>query len=176
MLIDELVGGMPEQRRMIYTLSRNEGLSNAEIAERLVAPDDIQQQMFVPNVRHERRSLQHLQRIIRIGIGLQIRYRMGVHPQRIRRNAPVIPRKHLTAYVHVSGDISMASCSFMTFFSSSILISRIFSLMFFLTVWFVIMADPAKVTATPSITTEVPAGNPRPEFIEKFSHCCNTES
>ena len=35
MLIDELVGGMPEQRRMIYTLSRNEGLSNAEIAERL---------------------------------------------------------------------------------------------------------------------------------------------
>ena len=30
MLIDELVGGMPEQRRMIYTLSRNEGLSNAE--------------------------------------------------------------------------------------------------------------------------------------------------
>ena len=34
MLIDELVGGMPEQRRMIYTLSRNEGLSNAEIAER----------------------------------------------------------------------------------------------------------------------------------------------
>ena len=26
---------MPEQRRMIYTLSRNEGLSNAEIAERL---------------------------------------------------------------------------------------------------------------------------------------------
>ena len=35
MLIDKLVGGMPEQRRMIYTLSRNEGLSNAEIAERL---------------------------------------------------------------------------------------------------------------------------------------------
>ena len=34
-LIDKLVGGMPEQRRMIYTLSRNEGLSNAEIAERL---------------------------------------------------------------------------------------------------------------------------------------------
>ena len=31
----KLVGGMPEQRRMIYTLSRNEGLSNAEIAERL---------------------------------------------------------------------------------------------------------------------------------------------
>ena len=30
MLIDELVGGMPEQRRMIYTLSRNEGLSNVE--------------------------------------------------------------------------------------------------------------------------------------------------
>ena len=35
MLIDKLVGEMPEQRRMIYTLSRNEGLSNAEIAERL---------------------------------------------------------------------------------------------------------------------------------------------
>ena len=33
--IDKFVGGMPEQRRMIYTLSRNEGLSNAEIAERL---------------------------------------------------------------------------------------------------------------------------------------------
>ena len=35
LLIDELVDKMPEQRRMIYTLSRNEGLSNAEIAERL---------------------------------------------------------------------------------------------------------------------------------------------
>ncbi|KAA5270345.1 RNA polymerase sigma-70 factor [Bacteroides faecis] len=35
LLIDELVEKMPEQRRMIYTLSRNEGLSNAEIAERL---------------------------------------------------------------------------------------------------------------------------------------------
>ena len=31
MLIDKFVGGMPEQRRMIYTLSRNEGLSNADI-------------------------------------------------------------------------------------------------------------------------------------------------
>ena len=35
LLIDELVEKMPEQRRMIYTLNRNEGLSNAEIAERL---------------------------------------------------------------------------------------------------------------------------------------------
>lgn len=34
-LIDETVERMPAQRRMIYTLSRNEGLSNAEIAERL---------------------------------------------------------------------------------------------------------------------------------------------
>lgn len=35
LIAKELDGGMPEQRRMIYTLSRNEGLSNAEIAERL---------------------------------------------------------------------------------------------------------------------------------------------
>ncbi len=34
-LIDELVERMPEQRKMIYTLSRNDGLTNAEIAERL---------------------------------------------------------------------------------------------------------------------------------------------
>ncbi|QIU95905.1 RNA polymerase sigma-70 factor [Bacteroides faecium] len=34
-LIDDVVKKMPEQRRKIYTLSRNEGLSNTEIAERL---------------------------------------------------------------------------------------------------------------------------------------------
>lgn len=33
--IDEAVEKMPEQRRKIYVLSRNEGLSNEEIAERL---------------------------------------------------------------------------------------------------------------------------------------------
>ncbi|WP_288241222.1 RNA polymerase sigma-70 factor [uncultured Bacteroides sp.] len=35
LLIDETVENMPEQRRKIYALSRNEGLSNEEIAERL---------------------------------------------------------------------------------------------------------------------------------------------
>ncbi len=35
LLIDDIVERMPEQRKKIYTLSRNEGLSNAEIAERL---------------------------------------------------------------------------------------------------------------------------------------------
>lgn len=35
LLIDNTVEGMPEQRRKIYMLSRNEGLSNEEIATRL---------------------------------------------------------------------------------------------------------------------------------------------
>ena len=35
LLIDDLVNKMPEQRKQIYILSRNEGLSNGEIAERL---------------------------------------------------------------------------------------------------------------------------------------------
>ena len=35
LFIDRVVDKMPEQRRRIYELSRNEGLSNAEIAERL---------------------------------------------------------------------------------------------------------------------------------------------
>lgn len=35
LLIDDLVEKMPEQRKQIYILSRNEGLSNTEIAERL---------------------------------------------------------------------------------------------------------------------------------------------
>ena len=35
LLIDDIVGKMPEQRKMIYTLSRQEGLSNAEIAIQL---------------------------------------------------------------------------------------------------------------------------------------------
>lgn len=35
LLIDEIVEKMPDQRRQIYGLSRNEGLSNGEIAERL---------------------------------------------------------------------------------------------------------------------------------------------
>ena len=34
-LINELVEKMPEQRKMIYTLSRNDGMTNSEIAERL---------------------------------------------------------------------------------------------------------------------------------------------
>lgn len=35
LLIEEVVDSMPEQRKQIYRLSRNEGLSNGEIAERL---------------------------------------------------------------------------------------------------------------------------------------------
>lgn len=35
LLIDMVVEGMPSQRKMIYKLSREEGLSNAEIAEKL---------------------------------------------------------------------------------------------------------------------------------------------
>lgn len=35
LLIDDIVGKMPEQRKQIYILSRNEGLNNTEIAERL---------------------------------------------------------------------------------------------------------------------------------------------
>lgn len=35
LLIDDIVDKMPEQRKQIYLLSRNEGLSNTEIAERL---------------------------------------------------------------------------------------------------------------------------------------------
>lgn len=35
LLLDRVVSKMPEQRRTIYVLSRNEGLSNSEIAERL---------------------------------------------------------------------------------------------------------------------------------------------
>ena len=35
LLIEDVVEKMPEQRKMIYTLSRNEGLSNAEIAIQL---------------------------------------------------------------------------------------------------------------------------------------------
>lgn len=35
LLIDDVIERMPEQRKKIYQLSRNEGLSNAEIAERL---------------------------------------------------------------------------------------------------------------------------------------------
>lgn len=35
LLIDDIVRKMPEQRKQIYILSRNEGLSNTEIAERL---------------------------------------------------------------------------------------------------------------------------------------------
>ncbi|MDR2914963.1 MAG: RNA polymerase sigma-70 factor [Tannerella sp.] len=35
LLIDDVVEKMPEQRKQIYTLSRNEGLSNGEIAEQL---------------------------------------------------------------------------------------------------------------------------------------------
>lgn len=35
LLIDMVVEGMPSQRKIIYKLSREEGLSNAEIAERL---------------------------------------------------------------------------------------------------------------------------------------------
>lgn len=33
--IDKIVEGMPEQRRKVYCMSRNDGLSNDEIAERL---------------------------------------------------------------------------------------------------------------------------------------------
>lgn len=35
LLVDDIVEKMPEQRRQIYKLSRNKGLSNAEIAEQL---------------------------------------------------------------------------------------------------------------------------------------------
>lgn len=35
LLIDMVVEGMPSQRKIIYKLSREEGLSNAEIAEKL---------------------------------------------------------------------------------------------------------------------------------------------
>jgi len=35
LLIDDVVDKMPEQRRQIYILSRNKGLSNAEIADQL---------------------------------------------------------------------------------------------------------------------------------------------
>jgi RNA polymerase sigma-70 factor, Bacteroides expansion family 1 len=35
LLVEDIVNKMPEQRKQIYTLSRNEGLSNGEIAERL---------------------------------------------------------------------------------------------------------------------------------------------
>lgn len=35
LLIDDIVEKMPEQRKQIYILSRNEGLSNSEIAEQL---------------------------------------------------------------------------------------------------------------------------------------------
>lgn len=35
LLIDDTVNQMPEQRKQIYLLSRNEGLSNSEIAEKL---------------------------------------------------------------------------------------------------------------------------------------------
>jgi RNA polymerase sigma-70 factor (ECF subfamily) len=35
LLIDGVVDGMPEQRKKIYILSRNEGLTNTEIAEKL---------------------------------------------------------------------------------------------------------------------------------------------
>ena len=35
LLIDMLVESMPQQRRLIYTMSRKEGLSNQEISERL---------------------------------------------------------------------------------------------------------------------------------------------
>lgn len=35
LLIDDIVEKMPEQRKQIYILSRNEGLTNTEIAERL---------------------------------------------------------------------------------------------------------------------------------------------
>ncbi|WP_455592122.1 RNA polymerase sigma-70 factor [Bacteroides sp.] len=35
LLIDLVVSGMPSQRRIIYRMSREEGLSNAEIAEKL---------------------------------------------------------------------------------------------------------------------------------------------
>lgn len=35
LFIDDLVDRMPEQRKQIYILSRNKGLDNAEIAERL---------------------------------------------------------------------------------------------------------------------------------------------
>lgn len=35
LLIDDIVDKMPEQRKQIYILSRNKGLSNAEIAEQL---------------------------------------------------------------------------------------------------------------------------------------------
>lgn len=35
LLIDDIIDGMPEQRKKIYLLSKKEGLSNAEIAEKL---------------------------------------------------------------------------------------------------------------------------------------------
>ena len=35
LLVDDVVGKMPQQRKQIYLLSRSEGLSNGEIAERL---------------------------------------------------------------------------------------------------------------------------------------------
>lgn len=35
LLIDEIVSQMPEQRKQIYILSRNQGLSNTDIAEKL---------------------------------------------------------------------------------------------------------------------------------------------
>lgn len=35
LLIDDIVENMPQQRRQIYILSRNEGLNNTEIAEKL---------------------------------------------------------------------------------------------------------------------------------------------
>ena len=35
LLVEDIVDKMPEQRKQIYILSRNEGLSNGEIAERL---------------------------------------------------------------------------------------------------------------------------------------------
>ena len=36
LLIDDIVEKMPPQRRQIYILSKNEGLSNSEIAEKLL--------------------------------------------------------------------------------------------------------------------------------------------
>ena len=55
LLIDDIVGKMSEQRKMIYTLSRQEGLSNAEIAIQLnTTKRNVESQLSLEALRNSR--------------------------------------------------------------------------------------------------------------------------
>lgn len=60
-IINEAIAGLPEQRRIIFELSRNEGLTNEEIAERLSLSRQTVKNQLVHALKHVRAFMEKRQ-------------------------------------------------------------------------------------------------------------------